>query len=113
MKVIYESISVDELKELATNYYGDMVKAVADVDRRIIAIDAELHADLEHELLNEGSSQESLWGYNIYPETDGEDYIEFDSLINIRPRQGNRSRDVEDQNIRKAIISLTDERIRR
>ena len=113
MKVIYESISVDELKELATNYYGDMVKAVADVDRRIIAIDAELHADLEHELLSEGSLQESLWGYNIYPEADGEDYIEFDSLINIRPRQGNRSRDVEDQNIRKAIISLTDERIRR
>lgn len=113
MKVIYESISVDELKELATNYYGDMVKAVADVDRRVIAIDAELHADLEQELLSEGSSQESLWGYNIYPEADEEDYIEFDSLINIRPRQGNRSRDVEDQNIRKAIISLTDERIRR
>ena len=111
MKVICESISIDEVKELALNTYGDMVKAVADIDKGIIAIDAELHADLERALLSDGSAQEALWGYNIYPGADEEDFIEFDPLINIRPRQGNRSRGVEDEDVRNAIIDLTNKRI--
>ena len=85
-----------------------MIKAVVDVDKRIMAIDSELHYELETLLLKEGSSQESLWGYNIYPDLFGEeDFIEFDSLINIRPRQNNRSRDVEDPTIRQKIIEIT------
>ncbi len=111
MKVISESIGIDKVKELAHNYYGDMVKAVADIDKGVIAIDAELHADLERALLIDGSAQEALWGYNIYPEADEEDFIEFDSLINIRPRQGNRGRGVEDEVVRDAIIELTNKRI--
>ena len=39
---------------------------------------------------------------------EGEDFIEFDSLINIRPRQGNRSRDVEDEAIREQIRQVVD-----
>jgi hypothetical protein len=68
---------------------------------------------LETLLLEDGSAQEDLWGYNIYPELDGEDFIEFDSLINIRPRQNNFSRDVEDVQIQKAIIDITNKYILR
>lgn len=90
-----------------------MIKAVADVDKGVIAIDAELHSDLEMLLLEDGSSQESLWGFNIYPQLEEDDYIEFDSLINIRPRQNNRSRDVENEEIRKKIIVLVNQFIKR
>ena len=83
-------------------------KGVVDVRQQLLALDAELHSDLESMLLEEGSNQEDLWGINLYPEMEGEDFIEFDSLINIRPRQGNRSRDVEDEAIRAQIRQVVD-----
>lgn len=106
MIILKEQVTVQYLNELAQNFYGEMIKAVADVDKGLIALDAELHSDLERMLLENGSSQESLWGFNIYPQLDGDDFIEFDSLINIRPRQNNRSRDVENPAIREEILSL-------
>lgn len=106
MIILKEQVTVQYLNELAQNFYGEMIKAVADVDKGLIALDAELHSDLERMLLENGSSQESLWGFNIYPQLDGDDFVEFDSLINIRPRQNNRSRDVENPAIREEILSL-------
>lgn len=106
MIILKEQVTVQYLNELAKNFYGEMIKAVADVDKGLIALDAELHSDLERMLLENGSSQESLWGFNIYPQLDGDDFVEFDSLINIRPRQNNRSRDVENPAIREEILSL-------
>ena len=85
-------------------YFGDMVKAVVDRERKVVGVDAELHADIEKALREQGSSQYDLWGINLYPDMDGEDFIEFDSMINIRPGQGNRSRDVEDPGTRQSII---------
>lgn len=108
--ILKEKITLSELKEIAGHIFGDMVKAVADVDKQILAIDAELHSDLESELLANGSNQESLWGFNLYPE-ESEDFIEYDSLINIRPRQNNRSRDVEDPVIREKIVEIVKEQI--
>lgn len=75
------------------------------MDQELLALDAELHSDLEGLLLREGSQREALWGINLYPEAGDEDFLEFDSLINIRPRQGNRSRDVENEEIRKRIMT--------
>lgn len=85
-----------------------MVKAVVDVDREIMALDAELHSDLEANLLEDGSRQPHLWGINLYPELRSEDWIEFDSLINIRPAQQNRSRGVEDERLRQVIIHIVE-----
>ena len=110
--IIQETISLDEVRALAEAMYGDMTKAVADVDKGLLAIDAELHSDLETELLKEGSAQESLWGFNIYPEMYGdEDCIEYDSLINIRPRQGNRGRGVDNPEIRQKIVDIVNKHI--
>lgn len=92
-------------------YFGGMIKAVVDVQKEIIGLDAELHADIERELLQEGSEQTDLWGINLYPEMEGEDFIEFDSLINIRPYQGNRSRDVQDPIVRKHIVEVVNKLI--
>lgn len=103
MIILEKPVTRAELIELAENFYGDMVKGVVDVDKELLALDAELHSDLEGLLLGEGSLQEALWGINLYPEADDEDFLEFDSLINIRPRQGNRSRYVENEEIREKI----------
>ena len=99
-------ISVAELKNMADNMFGDLVKAVVDIKREVMMVDAELHADQEKALLETGSKQEDLWGINLYPDETGEDFIEFDSMINLRPSWGNRSRGVEDEHIRKEIIRI-------
>ncbi len=107
MIILEKPISRAELKEYAANIFGDMIKCVADVDKELLAIDADLHADLERLLLENGSLQTSLWGFNLYPdETD--DFIEYDSLINIRSWQGNPSRDVMNQDVRDKIANIVD-----
>ncbi|MCL6472963.1 MAG: DUF5674 family protein [Firmicutes bacterium] len=106
VRIIKEPIALKELVEIARNQFGDLVKAVVDIDKEIMAIGGELHADEEAVLLEQGSEQSNLWGVNLYPEVDKEELIEFDSFINIRPSQNNRSRDVEDPRIRERIIGI-------
>ena len=109
MKILDEKIQKTEiLKKAETIFGGEMVKAVVDVERKIIGIDAGLHADIEQVLLENGSRQDDLWGINLYPNEDREDFVEFDSMINIRPRQGNKSRDVENPEVRTKIIEVVD-----
>ena len=108
MRTVTESdrISFDELRRLASGRFGDMVKAVVDLERRIMIVDADLHADQEAELLAAGSRQEALWGISLYTELTGDDWLEFDSMINLRPSFGNRSRGVDDAATRGKIIEL-------
>ncbi len=107
MRIIEESISADELVEIAREGFGDMVKGVVDVKRGIMALGAELHSDEEAVLLESGSDQNDLWGINLYPEDIGEEaFIEFDSMINIRPSRGNQSRGVDDPAIREQIVEI-------
>ena len=106
MLILDNPISRASLKEYAVNTFGDMIKCVADVDNGLLAIDADLHADLERMLLENGSGQASLWGFNLYPDESGENFIEYDSLINIRSWQGNPSRDVLDQGVREKIVNI-------
>ncbi len=113
MEIIRESLTLQALKEMAAALFGDMVKAVVDVDRERMAVNAELHSDLEALLLEDGSKQASLWGINLYPELQGGDFLEFDSMINVRPSQHNRSRDVLDPWIRKKIIAIVEKKIQR
>lgn len=111
MQIIKKLITIKDLATIAQNFFGDMVKGVVDVENDILAIDAGLHADLETFLLKNGSKQENLWGINLYPELKGEDFIEFDSMINIRPTQNNRTRGVDDEKIRQKIAEIVNQRI--
>lgn len=106
MKIVDGPISLADLKVLAEGRFGNLVKAVVDVERKIMALDGELRADEEALLLENDSRQEDLWGINIYPELEGPDRIEFDSVMNIRPSQGNLSRGVDDQRIREKIVKV-------
>lgn len=107
MKILEEEIKREYLESAKNVLDGGMVKAVVDVEEETIGIDAEMHADIEQMLLANGSNQDALWGINLWFEEKGDDFVEFDSMINIRPRQGNRSRSVENpetqQKIRKVV----------
>lgn len=111
MKIITQKITLVELNQMAAAGFGNMVKAVVDVDKELLAVDAELHSDLEALLLENGSKQKNVWGINLYPEIKGDDFIEFDSMINMRPSQGNKSRGVENTGIRKKIMEVAAKRV--
>ena len=107
MRIVRDTITIAELTTLAEERWGDMVKAVVDLDRGVMAVGEGMHADEESGLLEDGSKQPSLWGINLYPAEHGnEDFVEFDSMINLRPSQGNRTRSVDDPEIRERIRQL-------
>lgn len=108
-----DPVSLDELRQMAQARFGDMVKAVVDLRRGVMRLDADLHADQEAELLAEGSAQQDLWGINLYPELPEADWLEFDSMINLRPSVGNRSRGVDDPGAREGIVRLVQRLVRR
>ena len=111
MIIVSETIHLEELKKMAEERFGNMVKAVIDISKEIMAVDGELHADEEALLLERGSRQENLWGINIYPEMPENEWIEFDSMINLRPSQGNRTRGVDNPEIRKRIVEIVSKRV--
>jgi hypothetical protein len=109
MEIIREPIPLIHLERLAEGMFGDLVKAVVDIRLGIMAVGGELHADEEALLIGEGSAQGSLWGINLYPgQYGGSDFIEFDSMINVRPSQGNRSRSVDYPATRAEIATIVE-----
>lgn len=104
MKILNEVINKDTLKKISTVVFDEnMIKAVVDIGRELVAIDANMHVDLEQLLLEDGSKQEDLWGINFHP--DEEEFVEFDSMINIKPRQ-NKHLYVDDEETRNRIIEV-------
>ena len=106
IEILRGATSRARLASIAETQFGDMVKAVVDVRRRVLAIGGELHSDEEAALIEDGSAQRDLWGINLYPAEQGDAWIEFDSMINVRPSQGNRSRGVEDGALRDRIREI-------
>lgn len=111
MEIIRDVISLKKLQDLVKTIYGDhgeLVKAVVDIEQSIMAIGGEMHADEEALLLENGSKQQNLWGINIYPAKPRGEWIEFDSMINLRPSQDNRTRGVDNSKIRDQIIRVVE-----
>lgn len=112
IRILKAPIKRSELAEIASEGFGDMIKAVVDVERGIMAIGGELHADEEVELTDkDNSKRENTWGINLYPKRSDEDWIKFDSMINLKPHYGNRSRDVESPEIREKIAGIVNKLI--
>jgi hypothetical protein len=105
MQLVDTPIKLEELIEPSKKMYG-LVKAVVDIEKAMMVIDAPMHADEEKYLLDMGSLQDNLWGINLYPEVEGDDFVEFDSMINIRPRLNNMTRSVENPDIQKKIREI-------
>ena len=113
MKIIQGQIGVSELEEMAKKMHGNLVKAMVDIEKEIISVDAPMHSDLLELLIQKEDSQpKNLWGINIHPDKTGEDFIEFDSMINLRPSQGNRSRGVENKETQTKIVEVVRKRLK-
>jgi hypothetical protein len=111
MKCLTEKMTISDLKQMAEGMFGNLVKAVVDIEKNLLVVDAELHSDQESYLLERGSQQQDLWGINLYPDFSkvDENFIEFDSMINLRPMDKNISRSVENPEIRKRIIDIVND----
>jgi hypothetical protein len=107
-----ETIKLDELRKMSERMSEPLVKGVVDVVLRKLVVDAGLHSDEEIFLIEQGSKQENLWGINLWPESYGtDDFIEYDSMINIRPAHNNRSRSVECEATQRLISEIVGEKI--
>ncbi|HEY4489851.1 MAG TPA: DUF5674 family protein [Candidatus Paceibacterota bacterium] len=109
IKILKEPITIAELKEIAAKQFGNMIKAVADVEKNLMAVGGEFHVDMQTLLSEvENSSGQNTWGINLYLNRLGEEFIEFDSMINLKPASGNRSRNVEDSKVQEKIRKIVD-----
>lgn len=107
ISIIKNPISRAELRIIAKERFGDLVKVAVDIEQEIMAAGGELHIDEEVLLIEqENSKQENVWGINIYPDNSGDDFIEFDSMINLKPAFGNRSRSIDNPEIREKVIAV-------
>ena len=107
IRIIKKQITKDELRDIAKEWFGDLVKAAVDIEQEIMAVGGELHVDAEVELVEkERSKNKNIWGINLYPDKKAGEYIEFDSMINIKPASGNRTRGVDSEEVRRKIISV-------
>ena len=106
-KIVKDTITRSELKALAHAQYGDIIKAVVDVEQEIMGVGGELHVDIQSILLEkENSRGVDTWGINLYLEKNGDDFIEFDSMINLKPNLGNKTRNVENPEIKEKIRAI-------
>jgi len=106
-KIIEQQVERADLLDLELkSRYGSLVKAVVDVQQGILAAGMTMHSDGEEILLENGSKQTDLWGINLYLQESGDDWIEYDSMINLRPSHGNDSRGVDDPAIREKIREI-------
>ena len=113
MKIVKDKIEISELQKMAEDFSGDFVKAVVDIEKEIMAVDAELHMDLMTMLIEKESSEpKNIWGINIYPEKTNEDFIEFDSMVNIKPSLGNKNRGVDSLEIQEKIKNIVNKLVK-
>lgn len=104
IKIVRMPITRADALEIGKEFYHDMIKGVVDIRKKIIALGGEYHMDANNVLMAEGnSSQENVWGFNIYPKRTGVEWIEYTALVNIRPAVGNRTMTVENKEIRETM----------
>src|SRR3989344_9039446 len=103
IRIIKNPITRAEARDIAKEFYVEMVKGVVDVEKGIIALGGEYHMDANTILVENGSEQKNLWGFNFYPDKTGDEQIEYKALVNIRPVHGNSVMEIQDENLRTAM----------
>ncbi len=106
IKIIDKKITESELREIAKDFYGEMIKGVVDIEREILALGGEYHMDANNKLIENGSRQQNIWGFNWYFDKKRSKEIEYVSLINIRPKQNNRTMEVQNISLRDRMRTI-------
>ena len=105
IRIVKKAIHAKELQPLRA-WHHDLVKGVADIEKKVMALGGEWHMDGNNVLIADGSEQKNLWGFNIYPDEKGDAAIAYESLINIRPAQGNKTMILADSGRRDSIKAI-------
>ncbi len=113
IRIYKDAVDFSTVAQMAGENFDDYVKGVVDIEGKLLGLGGELHSDIGEVLRSQGGIQPNLWGINLYPNESWPEMIEFDSLINIRPRQSNRTRYVEDPLLREKILKLVGEILQR
>jgi len=113
MKIVEGQITIEELREMSKKMFGNLVKAVIDIEKEVMVVDGELHSDEQAILLENGSKYENTWGVNIYPDMNDNNWIEFDSMINLKPALGYRTRGVENKEIREKVTQIVNKFVKK
>ncbi len=111
IRIITKPIKKKEAEQIAEEFYVTMVKGVVDIEREIIALGGEYHLDANMVLMEKGSRQENVWGFNLHFDRDTGDALEYTALINIRPHANNRGMLIEDESVRQKIEKLVEKLI--
>jgi len=111
IRIIKDKVSKNELPDIAKEFYVNMVKGAVDVENEIMALGGEYHVDANMVLIEHDSRQDNIWGFNLYLEKESDDWIEYVSLINIRPADGNRSMFIENKQLRDKIKEIINKKI--
>ena len=111
IKIVENKISLQELRELAEEFYTIMIKGVVDIEKEIIAFGGEYHSDANKIIIENGSQQGNVWGFNVYFDKPRDSWIEYTSLINIRPQAGNTEKEIQDGNLRDKMRTLINKKI--
>jgi hypothetical protein len=101
--IIREPATIEQIKQMAKTFNGVMIKLAVDVKRSILAGGGALHADCEQLLLEDGSQQEDVWGADWYPDSRE---VNFEALINIRPRQQNFDLELQNSELREQVEAI-------
>ena len=109
--VVGDKISLEELKKLAKVFYVSMIKGVVDIEKEIITFGGEYHMDANVKILENGSIQKDVWGFNIYFDKPRDEWIEYTSLINIRPQQDSYSMEIYNEEIRNRMKEIINSKI--
>ncbi len=109
--VVEKSVPAGELRELAKEFYYPMIKGVVDIEKEIVAFGGEYHIDANQKLIEQDSEQKNIWGFNVYLDRPRNDWIEYISLINIRPTQGNAGMEISNPGIRDRMKKIVDTKI--
>lgn len=106
-KIVKDGITLAELRALAHEQYGDIIKAVVDVEQSIMGVGGELHVDIQSLLIEQAQSRgDATWGINLYLDKTGGEFVEFDSMINLKPASGNRTRGIADETVKAKILEV-------
>ncbi|TSD02519.1 MAG: hypothetical protein Athens071424_41 [Parcubacteria group bacterium Athens0714_24] len=102
--IIKEKISKEEFDKLFNAFYGTVLKMTVDIEKNILSAGCEFHIECSEELVEkESSEQKNLWGANLYRKDMS---IDYNSLINIKPMENNRSMEIQDSAIKQRVEKI-------
>ena len=106
IKILDKKINIDEVKKLADIWYGTMIKGAVDIEGERVALGGDYHIEDSELLTSIGSKFEDVWGFNIRFEENPNGVLEFDSMVNIKPDFGNRSRNINNEEVVKKATEI-------